>query len=144
MFQGINVKSHVSYFPACWHEQMYWSDRKQTSLPTEAWGKKASLSKLWLQNDGGQNIQCIFSVSTWSSCCALPASLFQSGKCGGRSKPRKQSHVLATGLERRSTGSHKNRGCQPYNRDGRWISNDWNHTVCSGYWYPILAYWEAS
>lgn len=49
---------------------------------------------------------------------------FSVGECRGRSKHWKQSHVLATGPDRRSTSSHKNRACRPHNGDGLWISND--------------------
>lgn len=60
MFQGINVKSHVSYFPACWHEQMYWSDRKQTSLPTEAWGKKSASVSFGCRTTEGKTYSVYF------------------------------------------------------------------------------------
>lgn len=75
---------------------------------------------------------CIF--CSMQRAASLPFSV---GKCRGRSKHWKQSHVLATGPDRRNSSSHKNTGCRPYNGDTLWISNDWNHTVCSWCRYPF-------
>lgn len=74
MFSWINVKQDAICWPTCWHEQMYWPDKKQTSLFTRAWGNKSSFTRFPLQKR--QHVQCLFSVSQWSLfCCQLVFSL---------------------------------------------------------------------
>lgn len=78
------------------------------------------------------SVYFLFQSGLMQRSASLP---FPVGKCRGRSKHWKQSHILATGPDHRHSSSHKNRGCRPYNGDSLWISNDSNHTVCSRFRY---------
>lgn len=49
MFSWINVKLDAICRSTCWHEHMYWPDKKQTSLSTRAWGNKSSFTRFPLQ-----------------------------------------------------------------------------------------------
>lgn len=67
LFSWINVKRDAVCWPTCWHEQMYWPDKKQTSLSTRAWGNKTSFTRFPLPKR--QHIQRLFSVSQWFLLC---------------------------------------------------------------------------
>lgn len=62
MLSWINIKQDAICWPTCWHEQMYWPDKKQTSLPTRAWGNKSSFTRFPLQKR--QHVVFIFSFTT--------------------------------------------------------------------------------
>lgn len=76
MFSQINVKSHTISWPPCWHEQMYQTDRKQTSLSTEAWSNKSSLGRLSPQREC--KIHSVYFLFQSRASTSVLAGLFQS------------------------------------------------------------------